>query len=403
MVEVEWKPLLEYNMEHLLPYVDEFILVVKYKQEVIREYFGSEFRGIPIRYHEQGEKSGTGGAIDGINIEWDCFIVTSDQIFNQKDVDMLAQSQEYGALAKSVSNPEKYGIFKTDTEWNMLDIVEKPQEYIGNLASVLYFKVNSEVIEAAKNIEISERWEYELIMPIQEFAKKHTFHVHRLKYPFIDITSIADLESANLNILNLEKPKFWESIFLEKLGEDYELHVWIPKNTIDTIIQNTADEQDTALKNNTGDRKRFSDRTKFESWYYDTGRYVFSLVENDGSIAGIWFWRPSDAPELAKVENNELANLIEKHNSKIHTGWIRLYPNARGKWLATPLITRSSFYYRHIYPDAYMSIDIDEANIPSQKAYLRAGYQYVWLGENRKTIDKNPHERLVYVELPYSA
>lgn len=401
MVQVEWKPLLEYNMEHLLPYVDEYILVVKYKQEVIREYFGSQFHGIPITYHEQGEKSGTGGAIDGINIKWDCFIVTSDQIFNQKDVDTLAQSSWYGALAQAVANPEKYGIFKLDNEWNMLDIVEKPHDYIGNLASVLYFKVNSEVLEDARNIEVSQRWEYELIMPIQNFAKNHTLKIYKLHYPFLDITSVEDLEKANLNILNLERPQFGESIHLEKFWEEYDLHIWIPENAIDVIIQNTADEEDTALKNNTGDRKRFSSRDKFESWYNDAGRYVFSLLERDGNIAGIWFWRPSDTPELAKIENTELFDLIESNAKKIHTGWIRLYPNARGKWLATPLITRSSYYYRLLYPDAYMSIDIDEANIPSQKAYLKAGYQYVWLGENRKTIDKNPHERLVYVELPY--
>ena len=400
MVEVAWKSLLEYNMEHLRAYVDEYILVVKYKQEVIRDYFGDEFHGIPVTYHEQWEKTGTGGAIDGIDIEWDCFMVTSDQIFNQKDVDTLAQSKWYGALAKAVANPEKYGIFKLDNEWNMLDIVEKPKEYLGNLASVLYFKVNSEVLRDAKNIEISQRGEYELIMPIQKFARNHKLHIHKLQYPFIDITSVDDLEKANLNILNLEKPKFWESIFLENFSSNYSLHVWIPESVIDTIIQNTADEADIALKVNTWDRKRFSSREKFESWYNGTGRYVFSLLENSGTIAGLWFWRPSDAPEFSKIENISLATTIEQNNTKIHTGWIRLYPNARGKWLATPLITRSSYYYRQLCPDAYMSIDIDEDNIPSQKAYIKAWYQYAWLGENRKTIGKNPKERLIFVELP---
>jgi RimJ/RimL family protein N-acetyltransferase len=187
---------------------------------------------------------------------------------------------------------------------------------------------------------------------------------------------------------------------LEVFGEDYELHVWIPRSTIDTIIQNTANEEDRALQSNTWDRKRFSSREKFESWYNDKGRYVFSLIESDGNIAGIWFSRPSDAPELSQIDNVELANLIEQNKTKIHTGWVRIYPNARGKWLATPLIARSSYYYRHLYPDAYMSIDIDVANIPSQKAYQRVGYQYVWLGENKKTIEKNPHTRLVYIELP---
>jgi dTDP-glucose pyrophosphorylase len=107
----------------------------------------------------------------------------------------------------------------------MIDIIEKPAQYIGNLASVLYFKVNSEVVASAQHISISERGEYELITPIQEFAKHHEFRVHKLRYPFLDITSVADLENANLNILNLEKPRFGESILLEVFGEDYELHV----------------------------------------------------------------------------------------------------------------------------------------------------------------------------------
>ena len=39
MVEIFGKPLLAHNMDKLLNYVDEFILVVKYKQEKVRQYF----------------------------------------------------------------------------------------------------------------------------------------------------------------------------------------------------------------------------------------------------------------------------------------------------------------------------------------------------------------------------
>lgn len=400
MVQVEKKPLLEYNLEHLAAYVDEFILVVKYKQEVIREYFGDNFKWIPIRYHEQWEAAGTGAALWGIDISGDCFIVTSDQIFNQKDVDTLAKYPWYGALAKSVAHPEKYGIFETDADGHMLELIEKPQEFIGNLASVLYFKVNSDVIKNAQNVEMSPRGEYELNPAIQKFAKNHPLKIHKLQYPFLDITSVEDLEKANLNILNFERPDFGKTIFLENIWNTYELHVGVSENSIDQIVDYTSNENDTALQMNTGDRKRFSSREKFEDWYHDEWRLVFSLLEKNGDIAGIWFGRPSEPPELANIENRELAEKIESNTDKIHTGGIRLYPNARGKWLATPLIQRSSFYYRQTFPDAHMSIDIDEENIPSQKAYLRAGYLYVWLGENRKTIDKNPRKRLVYIELP---
>jgi NDP-sugar pyrophosphorylase family protein len=149
MVEIDGKPLLEYNLEHLVPYVDEFIIVVKYKKEVIIQYFWSSFQSIPIRYHEQGDENWTWAALWGIEVEGDCFIVTSDQIFNQKDVDRLALSNTYGALAKEVTRPEKYGIFKTESDGQIIEIIEKPKEYIGNLASLLYFKVNAEVVKEA--------------------------------------------------------------------------------------------------------------------------------------------------------------------------------------------------------------------------------------------------------------
>lgn len=90
----------------------------------------------------------------------------------------------------------------------MIDLIEKPKDYIGDLASVLYFKVNSEVIKNAQNVEISPRGEYELNPAIQEFAKNHPLKIHKLQYPFLDITSVEDLEKANLHLLNLEKPQF---------------------------------------------------------------------------------------------------------------------------------------------------------------------------------------------------
>ncbi len=399
MVEVNGKPLLEYNLEHLLPYVDEFIIVVKYKQETIRAYFGNGYKNIPIRYHEQGKENGTWSALWGIEIEWDCFIVTSDQIFNQKDVDLLARSPYYGALAKRVSHPEKYGIFLTDDSGQIRDIIEKPKKYIGNLASLLYFKVNADVLLDARTIAISERGEYELLDPISNFGKNHPFFVFPLGYPFLDITSIDDLNGANLSLLNLEKPLFWTSILLEKMN-DYSLHVGIPESCIPTIIWYSLDENDISLKSNTGDRWRFSDYIKFEKWYNDDWRYVFSLLEPTGEIAGIWFGRPSQKPELSHIENQEIYDRMLDNISDIHTGGIRLYPNARGKGLAAPFIQRSSSYYRVLYPKCYMSIDIDSGNIPSQKAYEKSGYTYIWLWENQKTIEKNPHDRRVYVEIP---
>jgi hypothetical protein len=79
---------------------------------------------------------------------------------------------------------------------------------------------------------------------------------------------LEDLERANLHLLNLEKPPFGQSIFLEKIGE-YDLYVGIPEIAVDTIIIYSQDESDEALKTNTGDKKRFANREKFANWYLD--------------------------------------------------------------------------------------------------------------------------------------
>jgi hypothetical protein len=56
-----------------------------------------------------------------------------------------------------------------------------------------------------------------------------------------------------------------------------------------------------------------------------------SLTEKDGTIAGIWYARPSELPEFTSIEDIDLANILIENSEKVHTGGIRLYPNARGK------------------------------------------------------------------------
>ena len=152
MVEIFGKPLLAHNMDKLLNYVDEFILVVKYKKEKVQKYFGESYKGIKISYHVQREKKGTAGALEGLKIEWDCFVLASDTIFHQDDIDTLASHSWYCVLAKQVENPEKYGIFQVEENNRLIQVIEKPQEYIGNLASLFYFKINAETFRLSDKV-----------------------------------------------------------------------------------------------------------------------------------------------------------------------------------------------------------------------------------------------------------
>ena len=63
LLPVLGKSILAWQIEALAPLVDGVVIVVGYRQEMIREQFGKEYRGVPISYVEQLEQRGTGHAV----------------------------------------------------------------------------------------------------------------------------------------------------------------------------------------------------------------------------------------------------------------------------------------------------------------------------------------------------
>jgi NDP-sugar pyrophosphorylase family protein len=56
MIKIFGKPILEHNIESFYTSVDEIIIVVKYKQEIIRNYFKNDYKGTKITYIEQSDE-----------------------------------------------------------------------------------------------------------------------------------------------------------------------------------------------------------------------------------------------------------------------------------------------------------------------------------------------------------
>jgi len=64
MAKVGDRPFLEYLLDYLVEQgVEQAVLAVSYKWEVIREHFGGSYRGISLKYSVEDEPLGTGGAI----------------------------------------------------------------------------------------------------------------------------------------------------------------------------------------------------------------------------------------------------------------------------------------------------------------------------------------------------
>ncbi len=65
LADINGKPFLYYLLAYFLKYnlIDKIILSIGYKKEMISDYFGTSFQGIPIVYSLEEEPLGTGGAI----------------------------------------------------------------------------------------------------------------------------------------------------------------------------------------------------------------------------------------------------------------------------------------------------------------------------------------------------
>jgi len=65
LADINGKPFLYYLLAYNLKYnlIDKIILSIGYKKEMISDYFGTSFQGIPIVYSLEEEPLGTGGAI----------------------------------------------------------------------------------------------------------------------------------------------------------------------------------------------------------------------------------------------------------------------------------------------------------------------------------------------------
>jgi len=154
MLPVANKPVLEYVFDAVKNSgIDEIIVVVGYKKEVIMEYF-KNYEDIDITYVVQDKQLGTAHALlqakKYIN---DSFIVLSgDNIIDQSSISKLIKDKsKHSILIKEHPHPSKYGV--VFVEKNILkEIVEKPKEELGRFISTGIYKLPSSVFDDVEGL-----------------------------------------------------------------------------------------------------------------------------------------------------------------------------------------------------------------------------------------------------------
>ncbi len=166
--------LIEHNLTQLVDLVDEVIIVIGYKGSMIKKHLGNSFQRIKIKYVEQKQQLGTGHAVQQAEkfIKDERFIVMmADDLYFRGDIRKCLR-YDLAVLAKRVEDYGNFGVFTKKGD-KVFDLVEKPQEFVSDLANAAFYVFTEKIFESLKKIKKSPRGELELTDALSELAKKN--------------------------------------------------------------------------------------------------------------------------------------------------------------------------------------------------------------------------------------
>ncbi|MGM0439115.1 MAG: bifunctional sugar-1-phosphate nucleotidylyltransferase/acetyltransferase [Patescibacteria group bacterium] len=241
-LRVAGKTLIEHNLDQLTGLVEEAVLVIGYKGEIIKKELGDEYRGIKIKYAKQEEPIGTGDAAKSALpfLDDDFLILNGDDLYKRSDLEECLRENPC-IMVKEVDNPSGFGQMVCK-DGEIKDLVEKPEENVSNLVNIGAYYVNKDFFEV--DIEKSSRGEYEITDYIKNYIESNCVNYHvaeswdPVSYPWNLLEStkhiFEDYEEKNEG--NLEKNVVLEGkVIIEKgakikTGTKIEGPVYIGKN-----------------------------------------------------------------------------------------------------------------------------------------------------------------------------
>jgi bifunctional UDP-N-acetylglucosamine pyrophosphorylase/glucosamine-1-phosphate N-acetyltransferase len=162
-----------YLLEQLIGIVDEVVLVVGYRREMIEQHLGTKWKNLKISYCEQKEQMGTGHAV----LQAEPFIngrfiaMNGDDIYDCQDVKQLLNFK-YAALVRHEEDPSQFGVFHVDENNRVINLIEKPKQFVGNLTNIGCYLFDRSIFDIIKSTPLSERGEIEITSSLLTLAKQ---------------------------------------------------------------------------------------------------------------------------------------------------------------------------------------------------------------------------------------
>jgi len=150
LLEVNGKSLLEHKLAALPEEVDEVIIVIGYRGEMIRDKFGASYGNITLRYVRQ--ENPTGGTAEALWLAKDLLrgkflVMNGDNIYAREDIEKCIKSENWSVLV-GAAEAIRTGAVIADESGRVLSIVENT-EHSGkeNYANTALYVLDTRVFD----------------------------------------------------------------------------------------------------------------------------------------------------------------------------------------------------------------------------------------------------------------
>lgn len=200
MVKVANQTILEFNLKALEGLIDELVLVVGYKGQMIREFLKKRNYKFRVRFVEQEKQLGTGDALlkakDAVKGRF--LVLMGDNLYMKEDAENCLE-KECAILVEKVEKPEDFGIC-LHNRGQLEKIVEKPGRPESNLANTGLYVLDENIFSYIENGKRSKRGELELTDAINQFCKKNEVNIVKAKV-WMPVGYVWDVLDVNKRLL----------------------------------------------------------------------------------------------------------------------------------------------------------------------------------------------------------
>jgi bifunctional UDP-N-acetylglucosamine pyrophosphorylase/glucosamine-1-phosphate N-acetyltransferase len=206
---VAGRPLIQHLIEAIrMAGINEILIVVRYKAEMISEFFGNGDKfGVKISYVQQGEEKGTADAVKAVEpyVEEDFLLVYGDLLVENEVIKRVIKTHirekaEATLTVVPVESPQHYGILALQGN-RVIKIVEKPtpEEAPTNLANAGIYALSTSIFDKIRRTSHSKRGEIEITDSLTLLINegKTVLAVTIPKESWIDVGRPWDLFEAN--------------------------------------------------------------------------------------------------------------------------------------------------------------------------------------------------------------